>query len=114
MSESEAPSMAREVLLEFSMTPLDQGASVSHFVSRSLDIVDRSGLPYQLNPMGTVLEGTWQEALDIVTRCFERMKADCERISVSIKIDYRRGRSGALTGKIASVERHLGRKLATG
>ena len=45
------------VLLEFSMTPLDKGESVSAYVARSLDIVDRSGLPYQLTPMGTIVEG---------------------------------------------------------
>jgi len=32
---------------------------------------------------------------------------------VSIKIDYRCGRSGRLEGKIASLERRLGRKLRT-
>ncbi|MFH1144155.1 MAG: MTH1187 family thiamine-binding protein [Candidatus Eisenbacteria bacterium] len=93
------------------MTPLDKGASVSHYVSRSLDVVDRSGLAYRMNPMGTVVEGTWDEALGVVTACFERMRRDCERISVAIKIDYRKGREGRLESKIASVERELGRKV---
>jgi uncharacterized protein (TIGR00106 family) len=101
----------RDVLLEFSMTPLDKGASVSPYVGRSLEIIDRSGVPYRLNPMGTVLEGTWPEVLDVLTRCFERMRSDCERISVAVKIDYRRGRSGRLESKIASVERKVGRQL---
>jgi len=103
----------REALLEFSMSPLDKGPSVSTYVSRSLNIIDRSGVPYRLNPMGTVLEGTWDEVLGVVTRCFERMAQDCERISVSIKIDWRRDREGRLSGKIASVERRLGRRLRT-
>ena len=45
------------VLLEFSMSPLGKGESVSKYVARSLDIIDRSGVAYQLNPMGTVPEG---------------------------------------------------------
>lgn len=105
------PGEERDVLLEFSMTPFDKGASVSRYVSRSLEIIDGSGLPYRMNPMGTVLEGSWEEVLGVVTACFERMRTDCERISVGIKIDYRRGRSGRLESKIASVERHLGRKV---
>ncbi len=104
----------RDVLLEFSMTPLDKGPSVGRYVSRSLDIIDRSGTPYILNPMGTVLEGTWEEALAVVTECFERMREDCERISVAIKIDYRKGRTGRLETKIASIERQLGRPVRTG
>ena len=49
------------VLLEFSMSPLGKGESVSEYVSRSLDIIDKSGVEYRLNPMGTVLEGEWDE-----------------------------------------------------
>lgn len=104
----------REVLLEFSLTPLDKGASVSRYVARSLDVIDRSGLPYRMNPMGTVLEGSWPEVWKVVSDCFELMRLDCERISVSIKIDYRRGRAGGLEGKIESVEKRLGREVAKG
>ena len=31
------------VLLEFSMSPLDKGESLSEYVARSLDIIDKSG-----------------------------------------------------------------------
>ena len=103
----------KEVLLEFSMTPLDKGPSVSRYVSRSLDIIDRSGVAYRLNPMGTVLEGTWPEVWRVVSACFKRMREDCERISVAIKVDYRRGQEGRLSRKIATVERRVGRKLRT-
>jgi uncharacterized protein (TIGR00106 family) len=96
------------------MSPLDKGVSLSAYVSRSLDIIDRSGVPYRLNPMGTVIEGTWDEVLGIVTLCFERMRTDCERISVAVKIDYRKGCTGRLDSKIASVERRLGRTVRTG
>lgn len=99
------------VLLEFSMSPLGKGESVGKYVSRSLDIIDKSGVDYRLNPMGTVLEGEWDEVMAVVKRCYERMKRDCNRISCSIKIDYRKGAKGRLTGKIASVERRLGRPV---
>ena len=99
------------VLLEFSMTPLDKGTSVGGYVARSLDIVDRSGIPYRLNAMGTVIEGEWAQCLGVVTECYERMSQDCERITCTIKIDARRGPSGRLESKIASVERTLGRSL---
>lgn len=101
------------VLLEFSMAPFGKGESLSRFVARSLEIIDRSGLPYQLTPMGTILEGEYDEVMAVVRDCFERMSEDCERISTSIKIDYRDGASGRLKGKIASVENRVGRKLNT-
>ena len=101
------------VLLEFSMSPISKGESVSAYVARSLDIIDRSGLPYQLTPMGTIIEGEWAEVMAVVTACFERMRADCDRISTSIRIDYRAGHGGRLKSKIGSVEQKLGRKLST-
>ncbi len=101
------------VLLEFSMSPLGKGESVGKYVARSLDIVDKSGVDYRLNPMGTVLEGEWDDVLRVVTRCYQRMKQDCHRISCSIKIDYRKGHSGRLSSKVASVEKRLQRKVRT-
>jgi uncharacterized protein (TIGR00106 family) len=105
------PANGGPVLLEFSMTPLDKGISVGQYVARSLDVIDRSGLPYRLNPMGTVIEGEWEEVMGVVRDCFLRMSEDCERISTAIKIDYRKATSGRLESKIASVEGRLGRSL---
>ena len=55
------------VLLEFSIAPVGQGESVSAHVARILDLIDRSGVPYQLTPMGTILEGEWAEVMAVVT-----------------------------------------------
>lgn len=99
------------VLLEFSMSPLGKGESVSKYVARSLDIIDKSGVDYRLNPMGTVLEGEWDEVMAVVKQCYARMHKDCNRISCSIKIDYRKGPKGRLAGKVSSVEKTLKRKL---
>ena len=101
------------VLLEFSMSPLGKGESVGKYVARSLDIIDKSGLDYRLNPMGTVLEGEWDDVFRVVRQCYERMKRDCSRISCTIKVDYRKGHLGRLSSKVASVERHLKRKIRT-
>ena len=99
------------VLLEFSMTPLDKGESVSKYVSRSLDIIQKSGVPYRLNPMGTVLEGEWGEVIEVITDCYERMKQDCNRISCSIRIDYRKNMDKGLVSKIVSIEEKLDKEL---
>ena len=101
------------VLLEFSMSPVGVGESVSAQVARILDVIDRSGVPYQLTPMGTILEGEWAEVMAVVTACFETLAVDCPRIGVHIKVDYRAGPGGRMQGKTAKVEQHLGRKLKT-
>ena len=99
------------MLLEFSMSPMDKGESVSQYVSRSLNIIDESEVNYRLNSMGTVLEGEWDEVLAVVKKCYERMSKDCNRITCSIKIDYRKGQTGRLKSKMDSVEAKLGKEL---
>lgn len=99
------------VLLEFSMSPLGKGESVGKYVARSLDIIDKSGVSYRLNPMGTVLEGEWEQVFGVVQKCYERMKKDCTRISCTIKVDYRKGHSGRLQSKVSSIEKTLKRSV---
>lgn len=99
------------MLLEFSMSPLGKGESVSEYVARSLDVIDRSGVPYQLNAMGTVLEGEWDQVIGVVGQCLERMSRDCDRITCTIKFDWRKGATERLQSKIDSAEKRLGRKL---
>ena len=101
------------VLLEFSMAPAGQGESVSAHVARILDVIDRSGVPYQLTPMGTILEGEWADVMGVVSACFEALKTDCNRIGVHMKVDYRAGPAGRLKSKTEHVEQRLGRKLQT-
>lgn len=98
-------------LMEFSITPMDQGQSVSPYVARCVDIVAQSGLDYRLHAMGTVVEGELEPLLRLLQQSFEALQPECERISCSVKFDYRSGGDGRLTSKVASVEKKLGRTL---
>lgn len=100
------------VLLEFSMTPLGKGESVSPYVARSLEIIDRSGLDYRLHAMGTIVEGEIEQVLDVMKQCLEAMAKDCDRVTCTAKLDYRAGHSGRLESKVKSVEEKLGRDLS--
>jgi uncharacterized protein (TIGR00106 family) len=95
-------------LMEFSLIPLDKGASFSTYVAGTLAIVDKSGLDYRLNPMGTVVEGEWDELMSLLTDCFQALEKESDRISLQVKFDYRKGVSNALEKKIKSVEAKAG------
>ncbi len=101
------------MLAEFGITPIGKGTSVSRFVARALDIVERSGLDYRLNPMGTVVEGDFDKVLALIARCHKAVARDCARVSTIIKIDDRKGAKGRLEGKVRRVEAALGRTLRT-
>ncbi len=100
------------VLVEFSMFPTDSTESKSSFVAKVLDIVDQSGLSYQLTAMGTIIEAeTVGEVFAVIEKAYEVLGEDSNRIYSAIKIDYRKGKVGRLGKKVGSVEAKLGRSL---
>lgn len=95
------------VIIDFAIFPMDKGESLSPFVARAVKIINESGLPHQLHPMGSCIEGEWEEVMAVVDKCFKELKKDCGRINVNFKADYRKGESGRMKRKIASVESKL-------
>lgn len=101
------------LLVELSMSPLGAGESVSDDVAQALAIIDRSGLAYRLGPMGTCIEGEYEEVMSVVKACLDAMLQEHNRVTFSIKADYRKGRQGRLDEKVQSVVRKSGRDLTT-
>ena len=101
------------LLAEFSIWPMDKGESVGKYVAKALDIVDKSGLPYKLGPLGTCIEGEWPQVMAVIQRCYEELAKDSNRIACTLKMDWRKGRTGALDSKVQSIQKQLGRKLST-
>ena len=100
-------------VVEFSIAPFGKGESVSPWVAKAVEIVEASGLDYRLNPMGTILEGDWEEVFGTIRKCWEALEQDCDRVQLIIKADWRRGAAGRLLSKIAAVEEKLGHKVKT-
>ena len=101
------------VLIEFAMFPTDKGESVSAYVSRIIKMIDESGIPYKLTPMGTVFETeTMEEALDIINKAYKQLEKDCNRVYSVVKFDIRKGKSNRLVQKIQSVEKKLGKPVS--
>ena len=98
------------VLLEMSIVPLGEGESVSRYVAQCLDLIDRSGLPYELHAMGTIVEGELGDVLDLMQRCIEEVAKSANRVTCTAKIDYRQGTTGGIQSKVASVEKQLKHK----
>lgn len=93
------------VLIDFSIFPIGKNETVSPYVSRAVNIIENSGLTYKLGPMGTAVEGEWEELMAMVTRCFNDLKKDCGRIYMSLKVDYRQDGTNRIETKVKSVTR---------
>lgn len=99
------------MLAFFSVSPAGKGENLSEFVAGSLELIEASGLDYQMGPMGTTVEGEPEEVFDLILRCHMRMRGVASRVGTSIKIDDHVGRTGRLKGKIESVEKKLGHEV---
>ncbi len=77
----------------------------------AVDIIDRSGLNYQLHAMGTNIEGELEQVLAVLQQCIEALSSDCNRVTVAAKLDCRKDHSGLLAGKPEAIEKLLGRTL---
>jgi len=99
------------MLTEFSIIPIGIGSSVGEQIAEVLKIVDASGLPYRINPMGTVVEGEWDDTMKLIKKCHEIVLNTGERVITAISIDDRKGKPNRIEEKIKSIERRLGKSL---
>jgi uncharacterized protein YqgV (UPF0045/DUF77 family) len=53
--------------------------------------------------MGTCVEGEWEEVMAAVNQCFLSMQMDCQRIYMTLKVDYRHGRTDGMRSKVSAV-----------
>lgn len=99
------------MLVQFSIIPVGKGSSIGDDIAKVLKIVDASGMPYKINPMGTVIEGTWDQVMKLIKKCHKTVMENGERVVTTISIDDRKGRPGRIDQKVRSVEKRLGKSL---
>ena len=99
------------MLVMFSIAPFAKGESLSKYVAESIDIIEKSGLPTQSTPMGTIIEGGWDEIFDVINKCRKKMRKHANRISIKIWVDDRKGKRNMLKKKLESIESQLGREI---
>jgi uncharacterized protein (TIGR00106 family) len=99
------------MLIEFSIIPIGVGSSLSANIAEVLKIVDASGLPYKATPMGTVVEGEWDELMKLIKKCHKTAMKSGDRVVTTISIDDRKGKRNRIEEKVRSVEKRIGKAL---
>ena len=98
------------MLVQFSLFPVGE-KSLTKSVAKIIDVIDKSGLPYQATAMGTLVEGNYDEIFGLIKKCHNVLRKGHDRIYGVIKLDDRQGAKGRLKGKVDSVEKALGRRI---
>lgn len=102
------------MLVEFRILPVGTGEETKELVAKTVAIIEKSELDYQLTAMGTLLEGQWEEVMFVIQKCHEEVKKFAERVVTEIVIDERKGMNGRLKGNVLEVEYVSGKNLKTG
>lgn len=98
------------MLAELEILPIGtKTKSLSTVLAEVVKLVDASGLEYRVGPMGTVVEGEWDQVMSLAHRCHEAILQSCGRVITTIKIDDRTDQSGPrIAKKVQSLERASG------
>ena len=100
------------MLFQLTMFSIDKkGESSAKDVARVIDIIDKSGLPYKVSAMSTVIEGSWETVMKLINKARLSLRQNNNRIYISITIDDRKGATGRIYGKIKSLEKQLKREV---
>lgn len=98
------------MLVELSIVPLGGDTHLSDEIAEIIQVIDASGLPYQLTPCGTCIEGGWEDVMAVVRRCHERMRERSEHVITLIQIEDQEGASDKLRHNVNSVVEKLGKR----
>ncbi len=88
-----------------------RSASISADVAKVIDIIDKSGLPYKLSAMSTIIEGDWDRVMKVINKARLMLRRRHSRVYIVITIDDRKGARNRLTGKVKSIEKRLRREV---
>lgn len=101
------------MLVEFSLIPVGTGVSISPYLAKAIKAVNKSGLNYRVGPMGTVVEGDWDEVFGLIKRCHNLMMKYADRVITTISVDDRKDKpsQGRIISKVKSLEEKAGIKL---
>jgi uncharacterized protein (TIGR00106 family) len=94
------------MIVELSVVPVGTAeTSVSAYVRAAVKVIEENGLDYEVNSMGTCVQGEWDDIFSTLKAVHEELvKMGCSRIVTTLKIDDRRDKYGTMNAKTAAVE----------
>lgn len=102
------------MLAELEIVPIGtSSASLSGLLAEVAKLIDQSGLDYRVGPMGTVIEGNWDQVMNLVKQCHQAILRSTNRVMTTIRIDERKDQpaAGRILRKVQSLEMKVGKPL---
>lgn len=99
------------MLFELSLIPIGRDSHVSRDIAEALKLIEQSGLPFQLTPSATCIEGEWNQVMPLIERCHRLLREKCPHLLTMIKVEDQEDSKDMIRRNIASVEEKVGHRL---
>lgn len=96
------------MLADLAIIPIGHSPHTSKTLAEVLKTIKSSGLPYQLTPTSTCLEGSFDEILAVVKRCHQIARSDAPHVVTLLRLEEDEASEGKLKSNPASVEKQAG------
>ncbi len=97
-----------KVIADFCIVPIGVGVSLGSYIAVCERILSDAGLKTQLHGYGTNIEGEWDDVLEAIKKCHERLhEMGVPRISTTLRLGTRTDRDQSIEDKIRSVQEKL-------
>ena len=104
------------MLFDLSIIPVDGNIHTSNEIAKALVVIEASGLPYQLTPSGTCIEGEWDQVMPVIKGCHNQVRQGSSHLIMIIRIEDDAGEEDKFSQNVASVEqkarRYVGSKAS--
>jgi len=100
------------MLVELTILPIGHSPHTAVELAGVLQLIEASGLPFQLTPSATCLEGPWPKVMAVVEQCHAYARQRSSHVVTLVKIEDEAGVDNILTSNVASIERKVGHCLS--
>ena len=78
-----------KIIMAFQVIPKVEEERIYEVVDRAIEVVANSGVPYEVGPMETTMEGEPDKLWEIIKEAQEAcIRAGASRVMTHVKIDY--------------------------
>ncbi|HHF55317.1 MAG TPA: MTH1187 family thiamine-binding protein [Thermoplasmatales archaeon] len=94
------------IIAELAIFPTSEGVSVSRYVKKAIEEIEKSGLKHETGAMATTIEArTLDEIFDVIKKAHKAMvDMGVKRIHIDLRIDHRLDKEATIESKKRAVQ----------
>jgi uncharacterized protein (TIGR00106 family) len=95
------------MLFELKIIPLGESAHTSSRLAEVVKLVEASGLPYELTPTATCIEGSWNDVMALIKKCHDQARRMSSHVLTSVTVEDDADSENKLVRNVSSIEEKM-------